>query len=73
MTRRTLTNVVNGKKAGTMQTCSFAMFRVPSGYWDAKFTEGNFFGHHLPDEIYRPGKTQYLHMYPSGNSTFTGR
>ena len=73
MTRRTLTFVVNGKKVGTMQTCSFATFRVPSGYWEAKFTGGSFFGHHLPGEIYRPGKTQYLHMYPSGNSTFTGR
>ena len=65
--------IVNGKQVGTMKTCSFGRFRVPSGYWDVKFVGRHFFGDHLPGEIFRPGKTQYLYMYPAGNSNFFGR
>jgi hypothetical protein len=74
LTRHTLTYAVNGKAMGTMKSCSFRTFRVPSGYWDARFTGGgNLFGHGVPGQIYHPGKTQYLHMYAAGNNSFTGR
>ena len=73
MTRARLRFIVNGKTVGTMKTCSSATFKVPSGYWSAQF-KGSFalFGHYLPKMIYRPGKTQYLYMYPAGNGTYEG-
>ena len=75
LTRYTLTFVVNEKRVGTMKTCSCATFSVPSGYWDAGFSSssGPSLLHPVPGEIYRPGETQYLHMYPAGHYTFAGR
>ncbi|MGI9410169.1 MAG: hypothetical protein ACR2OV_08845 [Hyphomicrobiaceae bacterium] len=75
LTRYTLTYEVNGKSVGTMQSCSYAKFQVPSGYWSSKFVRAAFlaFPHSVPRAAFRPGKTQYLHMVPTGNSTFSGR
>ncbi len=74
MTRHTMTYLVNGKPVGKMKTCSYATFRVPSGYWKSRFVSDSFplGGHYLPRMIFRPGKTQYLYIWPSGNGTFSG-
>lgn len=72
MTRSTLTYVVNGKKVGSMKTCSHATFRVPSGYWPSKFVpSGLQFPYTLPAMAFKPGKTQYLHMRPAGYGTYS--
>lgn len=77
-TRHKINFVINGKTYGTMTTCGYGTFRVPSGYWpDAKFvyaTGGhNFgFGNFILDSTFRPGKKQYLYYDPSGNYSWTG-
>ncbi|MGH1418867.1 MAG: hypothetical protein ACRBCJ_08410 [Hyphomicrobiaceae bacterium] len=76
MTRVKLDFVVNDKIVGSMWTCSHATFKVPSGYWKAKFTQAGFIvplSHHIFEPTFHPGKTQYLYMAPAGNSTFSGR
>ena len=71
LTRYTLTFKVDGKTIGTMKSCSFAKFRVPSGYWSMSFVRsGLFFPHLAPKYPFRPGKTQYLYMAPGGNGTY---
>lgn len=71
MTRYSLTFVVNGKAVGKMKSCSFARFRVPSGYWTAHFSRtGLFFPYTTRKLVFRPGKTQYLYMAPGGNGTY---
>jgi len=73
ITRYTMTFVVNGKSIGTMKSCSYATFSVPSGYWKSKFVpSGLRFPHSLPSMIFRPGKTQYLYMRPAGYGNFSG-
>ena len=74
LTRTTLTYVVNGKRVGTMKTCSFGKFKVPSGYWASKFVYPIplSFPISLPRMAFHPGKTQYLHMRPAGGSRFSG-
>jgi len=71
LTRGTLTYVVNDKKIGTMKTCSYATFRVPSGYWESRFDTG-WIPHRVLKSKFRPGATQYLHMRPAGNGNFRG-
>ena len=74
ITSNTMTYVVNGKPVGTMRTCSYAKFKVPSGYWESHFNPPPFLGmqipHRVPASAFKPGATQYLHMYPNGNSGF---
>ena len=76
MNRVTMTYVVNGKKIGTMQTCSYKTFNVPSGYWSSRFSSGFLSGHgggHLSDMAFKPGHTLYIYMKPSGFGQFEGR
>lgn len=72
ITRNTITYVVNGRPVGTMKSCSYGTFNVPSGYWSSEFQISN---HIFPQPVqplaFRPGATQYLHMRPAGNSTFS--
>lgn len=75
-TRHTLQFVVNGKVVGTMKSCGFGTFRVPSGYWSAEFRVAGGFGMATGtvfDGTFRPGQTQYLHMSPAGHGMFHGR
>jgi hypothetical protein len=75
LTRHTMTFVVDGKDVGTMQTCSYKTFSVPSGYWEAEFI--NRGGLNLPRLLsppsmkFRPGATQYLYIAPAGNGTYS--
>jgi len=75
ITRQSITYKVNGKSVGTMMTCSYATFKVPSGYWRSEFVRGglNYFWSPLPEMIFHPGKTQYLYMMPAGNGTYEGK
>lgn len=68
MYRYTIDYVVDGKTVGSMQSCSHATFHVKSGYWSSSLSRGI-----LGDEIYRPGATQYLYMYPAGYGLFAGK
>lgn len=72
MTRSTINFLVDGQKVGTMQSCSHQTFTVKSGYWNAKFEQEGLFGSStwLHEEVFRPGETQYLYMYPAGYGTF---
>lgn len=71
MTRYSLTFFVNGKSVGKMKSCSFAKFRVPSGYWTAQFGRSAlYFPYTTRKLVFRPGKTQYLYMAPGGNGTY---
>lgn len=71
LTRHTLTFMVDGNKVGSMQSCSHATFQLKSGQWSTAFVPSNaLFPHTLPDQIYRPGTTQYLYMYPAGYGQF---
>ena len=74
ITRQSLTYKVNGKPVGTMNTCSYATFKVPSGYWESVFVGSgfSFFASYVPGMIFHPGKTQYLYMRPAGNGTYEG-
>jgi len=74
MARYTIDFIVDGKKAGSMQSCSSATFRVKSGYWNTTFeSHSNSYGITMLEQIYRPGATQYLYMYPAGYGTFQGK
>lgn len=75
ITRATLTYEVDGKSVGTMQTCSSKTFHVKSGYWNTKFyvSMSLGFGHNLMEQVYRPGATQYLYMYPAGQGSYYGK
>ncbi|MEM9358702.1 MAG: hypothetical protein AAGB04_21185 [Pseudomonadota bacterium] len=71
LTRYTLTFKVNGKPIGKMKSCSYAKFRVPSGYWSMSFGRTDFYIPSItPKYPFRPGKTQYLYMAPGGNGTY---
>jgi hypothetical protein len=72
--RITMTYMVNGKKIGTMKSCSYKTFSVPSGYWKSRFPQNIPMGlqNYLPAMMFKPGKTQYLYMKPAGYGTFDG-
>jgi hypothetical protein len=74
ITRATMDIVVDGQVVGTMQTCSFATFKVKSGYWNIAFKPQGLLGGgaNLGEEVFKPGVTQYLSMQPAGYGQFSG-
>ncbi|MGE0052866.1 MAG: hypothetical protein AB7S74_01540 [Hyphomicrobium sp.] len=73
MYRYTLDVIVDGQKVGSMQSCGDTTFRVKSGYWKTEFKPSTLLGfpHQLPEQVYRPGVTQYLYMYPAGYGQYS--
>ena len=68
--RHSITFSVNGKRMGTMKSCSYKTFTVPSGYWNSHYAQPLAIPVPLGHMIFEPGKTKYIYMRPAGYGSF---
>lgn len=68
--RQTIKYIVNGKTIGSMKSCSYKTFTVPSGYWDSHYAQFLALPTSMGHMTFEPGKTKYIHMKPTGYNYF---
>lgn len=68
--RLSISYTVNGKRIGTMKSCSYKTFTVPSGYWNSHYAQPLALPISMGHMTFEPGKTKYIYMKPTGFDYF---